>query len=418
MLVSHVASHLSNEPVRLSRMTLMETTMILINTILILLWQLRVSLDPRNLWTLSAMMALLLKGKRLHLYELARALPGNSAVESRAQKLRRWVSNPRISPGLFVPIWIRLLAPLLSQRETITLIIDRTDWITCGEHLNLLFCSLAFFGRSFPVNWLLLPTAGCSDLTAQQTVLQPVLEALQAHPRLASLPRRAVADREFGSPLLAEWLRRVWHCHYALRLKCSVIVARTDIPPIPLRTMFAPLEPGQYYFFPDITITDCHQYHSRLFIYWRADCDEPLALMTDLERASVAADTYRERPFIETLHRDVKSGGYDIEGSRLIDRDRLRNLLIPAAFAYIITVIQGRLEELRDPLPPLQSRRFSLFSQGKQRFADLIERQFFPKVSHFFRQFVQFLLRMVHCPPTENVLQAFTLFAQQQLLLL
>lgn len=398
--------------------THMETTIILINTMLMLLWQLGVSLDPRNLWTLSAMIALLVKGSHLHLYELARALPGDSAVESRAQKLRRWVSHPQISPGMFVPIWIRLLAPALAQMNHITLIIDRTNWTRRGCHLNILFCSLAFFGRSFPVNWTLLPTAGCSDLIAQQTVLQPVLEAIQAHPRLASLPRRAVADREFGSPLLADWLQDVWQCQSALRLKCSVLVARTDIPAIPLRTFFAHLEPGQYYFFPDVTITDCHQYQSRLFIYWREDCDEPLALMTDLDRASVTADTYRERPFIETLHRDIKSGGYDIEGGRLTDRDRLTNLLIPAAFAYIITLIQGRLEELRDPLPPLQRRRFSLFSHGKQRFADQIERQLFPKVYRFFLKFVQFLICMFHCPPTENFLHTFTLFAQQQLLLL
>ena len=141
-------------------------------------------------------------------------------------------------------------------------------------------------------------------------------------------------------------------------------------------------------------------------------------MMTDLAEAEVVPETYRERPFIETLHRDIKSGGYDRERSRVTDRPRVSNLLIPAAFAYILALIQGRLEELRDPCPPLTSRRLSLFSQGQNRFTDLIDRHAFPVVSQFMRQFVQFLLTMFQRPPTEDIEQSFTLFAQKQLLLL
>lgn len=396
----------------------MESTIIMIAHLMGLLLQFGVSLDPRNLWTLSALIALLLKGTRLHLYELARALPGKGTEESRAQKLRRWLSNPHITPALFVPLWIRLVAPFVAQTGKVTLIFDRTDWKKRGVHLNILLCSIGFFGRSFPVNWTLLPKGGCSCLKEQQDVLRPVLEAVQAHPQLAELPRTAIADREFGSPLLAEWLRHEWSCHYGLRVKQSVIIRRPDIPPIPVRKIFAHCEQGQYYFFKDVEITDTHRWRANLFVYWRADCDEPIALMTDLAEADLTHTTYRERTFIETLHRDFKSGGYDIEGSRVTDLKRVTNLLIPAAFAYTMTLIQGRLEELRDPLPPLQPRRLSLFSKGRNRFTDLLERRPFPVLHRFLRQLVQFLGTLIQRHPTEDLLQTFTLFAQKQLLLL
>ena len=64
---------------------------------------------------------------------------------------------------------------------------------------------------------------------------------------------------------------------------------------------------------------DGHRYRANLLLYWRDDCDEPLAVMTDLAEAEAASDTYRERPFIETLHRDIKSGGDEVEGSRVTD---------------------------------------------------------------------------------------------------
>ena len=396
----------------------MEATLILLNSCMMLLLQLGVCLDPRNLWTLCAMIALLLKGTPLHLYSLARALPGTGKVESRAQKLRRWLSHPKISPTMFVGLWITLLAPVLVQMGHITLIIDRTDWKKRGVHLNILFCSIAFFGRSFPVHWTLLPHAGCSTLAQQKAVLDPVLAAILSHPRLVPLSLKVCADREFGSPLLADWLKEHWHCQFALRVKRSIIVSRTDIPPTPLRRFFAKMERGQYYFFENVTLTDSHRYCANLFLYWREDCDEPLAVMTDLAEADVASDTYRERPFIETLHRDIKSGGYDIEGSRVTDLPRVTNLLIPAAFAYILVLIQGRLEELRDPCPPLKARHLSLFSQGQNRFTDLIERHPFPTLHQFAIQLVQFLVAMFQRPSTEDLIRSFTLFAQKQLLLL
>ena len=120
----------------------MEATLIVLKSTLILIKQLGVRLHPANLWTLCAMIALLLTGTPLHLYRLARAMPGHGEVESRAQKLRRWISHPTISPALFVESWLALLAPFLEQMGHITLIIDRTDWTKRGVHLNIFFCSL------------------------------------------------------------------------------------------------------------------------------------------------------------------------------------------------------------------------------------------------------------------------------------
>src|SRR4030042_4690179 len=119
------------------RCRVMETTIILIANLLVMFRQVNLVLDQRNLWTFAAMGALFLPGKRAQLYELGRALPCAGKEASRVHKLRRWLSNPHITPEDFLPVFLRVLAPLLAQLPGLTLIIDRTEWQRRGTHLNL-----------------------------------------------------------------------------------------------------------------------------------------------------------------------------------------------------------------------------------------------------------------------------------------
>jgi hypothetical protein len=288
----------------------METTMIVITNLLDLFSQVNVGLDARNLWTLAAMVALLLKGKRAHLYELGRALPCGGKEASRVHKIRRWLANPRIKPAHFLPVFLRVLAPFLAEMPWLTLIIDRTEWQRRGKHLNLLVCSVVYHSRSFPLSWTLLPTRGCSSLADQTTLLTPVVTAFAAHPLLIALPRRILADREFCAPQFAKWLTHR-DIRFCLRVKKSYRMSRSDIPSTPIRVFLSRCEPTTYYFFEDVRITASSRLQAHLFLYWREDCAEPLALMTDLTESATLPVIYHDRMFIETLNRDLKSGGYD-----------------------------------------------------------------------------------------------------------
>jgi hypothetical protein len=286
----------------------METTIALIADLVLLFKQLHLLMEARNLWTMAAMTALLLKGKQAHLYTLGKGLPSPGNLDSRVQKLRRWVSNPTITPEQSISARLHLVAPLLTQLTELILIIDRTEWIRLGVHVNLFLCSIAFHGRSFPVYWMLLPTHGCSSLQDQKALLTPVLTALAAHPVLAPMPTTVVADREFCAPTLARWLTG-GHLHFCLRVKKPSRMSRADIPSIPIGAVFPHCQPGTYYCFSDVRLTDTHQFPCHLVIFWRQDCQEPLALMTDRKGATATVDSYHDRMFSETLNRDLKSSG-------------------------------------------------------------------------------------------------------------
>ncbi len=235
----------------------METTLTFITSIILVFKQRSCTMDARNLRTLAAMTALLMKGTRARLYELARALPGGGTLESRAQKLRRWLSHPSIVPQNFLPVLLDRLAPVLLPLKSITLIIDRTSWTRLGVHVNLFLCSIAFNGRSFPIFWIVLSTRGCSNLAQQQELLTPVLTALAAHPLLSALPITVVADREFCSPLLADWLKKQG-VHFDIRVKKSYFVSRENFPSILISRFLEHCQRGASYFSTDVLLTEAH----------------------------------------------------------------------------------------------------------------------------------------------------------------
>lgn len=395
----------------------MEATNSIMSSIIVLVRQRNIALDLRNLWTFSAMVALLIKGKRAHLYELGKALPGTGKLESRVQKLRRWVSNPRICPEQFLPLYLHLLAPLLVSLPQLVLIIDRTDWKRLGVQVNLFICSVAFNGRSFPIYWTVLPKRGCSSLKEQKRLLTPVFKALEKHPLLASTRKVILADREFWAPRRARWIRR-FDVHFCLRVKKSYYVSRTDIPARPISLFLRHCRPGEWYFFESLSLTKSAGMPCHLFIYWREDCQEPLALITDLQQPESLAALYGERMFIETLNRELKSGGYDVEHGKLTESKRLTNLLIPVALAYIFTVIQGHLEEIKVPLPKLRKRRLSLFTKARNLFNDVFERKPLSVVIQFFQEFFAFILTLMNQTKQVNTTRLLHKFSKRQLVLL
>ena len=243
----------------------METTLTLIEEILRVLSEAHFALDARNLWTFAAMCAVLLKGKKAHLYELGRALPCKGKEAGRVQKIRRWLSNPKISPELFLPLAFWVLSPWLSQLSSLTLIIDRTEWKRLGIHINLFICSGAFKGRSFPIYWGTLSKAGCSSLSEQKALLRPVLQALAAHPQLSLLPKKGVADREFCSPKLARWVKKHSSLGFAIRVKKSYRVHRKDIPSVKIESFLTQCRKGEFLFFENVILTNNSKFRVNLY---------------------------------------------------------------------------------------------------------------------------------------------------------
>ncbi len=156
-------------------------------------------------------------------------------------------------------------------------------------------------------------------------------------------------------------------------------------------------------------------------------------MITDLDEAPAVAQTYQQRPWIETLNRDLKSSGFDLENGKITDTDRLSNLLIPVAFAYILLLMLGHAEELGNspvqltkgtidtvsPPPSSQPKRaHSLFRQACNRITDLLERTPLNTVMQFFAQFFDFFTTLLTQRSRDCIQKLVRTYVRQQRLLL
>jgi hypothetical protein len=298
---------------------------------------------------LRRMLALLttsvLEGTPAHLTALAESLPDETKAQSgNEHRVRRFLSNVKISPARLLPLFIHLLRPILQRLPAIILAMDRTHWKKRRRHVNILMVSVAFQGRAIPLFWIVMDRAGNSSLTQWKTVLSPVITEFQKHAWCAVIPIVVVADREFASPRLAQWLKTTYHVESVVRIKRSAYLGDQD-QTIQLRDLVASFPRGTTRSSRHVTVTQDSTFLVNVTITWGKTADEPLIIMYTEDEAAQAVHTYAQRFGIEPMFKDLKSNGFDIEGTKVTDPKRVETLLIVMALAHLLCTCEGARQE-------------------------------------------------------------------------
>ncbi len=177
------------------------------------------------------------------------------------------------------------------------------------------------------MGWILVPHEGNSDLKLQQELLSWLKEILPEKAKAV-----IVADREFHSIRLAQWLEKELKLDYALRIKAGTYI---EFDGEMLKTSELAVK-GESFQMSDVKITKDVElaYRTNLTVHWAADEDEPWVLATNLELEESIV-IYAKRFWIEEMFSDHKSRGLNLEKTRLTDADRLQKLLVAVTLAYL-----------------------------------------------------------------------------------
>src|SRR5215471_2316870 len=97
---------------------------------------------------------------------------------------------------------------------------DRT---MINDTINLLHITVAYCGRALPLGWVRVPHEGNSNLELQKELLLWLKDCL---PR--GVETFIVADREFHSIHLAEWVEMEMGSHFVLRIKAGTWINHKD----------------------------------------------------------------------------------------------------------------------------------------------------------------------------------------------
>jgi hypothetical protein len=344
---------------------------------------------------LALLTACLLEGTDAHLTDLAEALPDVDASQpAKEQRIRRFLSNKRLAPAKLLPLLIILLRPILAALPAIVLSMDRTHWKKRTRHVNVLMVSLVFEGRAIPLFWVVFDRAGNSSLVAWKTVLTPVITTLQAQPWLSS-PIIVVADREFASPKLAEWLKTEYRVESTLRLKRSLYLNEGGHS-IQLAHLLLYFPQGATRFYRHITVTNSNTFQVNVTITWGKQYDEPLIIVTTFDDAPSSLNTYQRRFGIEPMFKDHKSNGFNLEQTKVTKPKRIESLLIIIALAHVFCTSEGHRKEAQGETKPKkvkgeEIRAVGLFLVGLKAFQQFIRKTRPPRFKKFLRCLFTFM---------------------------
>jgi len=292
-------------------------------------------LSARDYIFLQILINVLQAVKKVSIEALANALPIPITFESRRKKLQRFLSLPNFTiKDIWTVIVKEWLSETFTKKEVVKVAIDRTNW----GLINILMVVVIWKKRGIPIYFELLGKLGSSNLEEQTAILSKAIEVFKDY-KICVL-----GDREFCSVKLANWLseRKISFC---LRLKRTNFVEKeagiwTELSELGLHE-------GTSIFLEGVKITKTKNIKGfNLACKWKRKVSgfsqkEGWFILTDLT-LKLAIDRYRQRFDIEEMFRDFKTGGYNLESTK-VSGERLISLLLLISLAYLSATIQGQL---------------------------------------------------------------------------
>ena len=345
---------------------------------------------------LASLIVCLLENNEAHISRLGECLEINSKanVMGCIQRIRRFLSSKHISPAMTVLPLIRLMRPLLTSLPEIMLSMDRTDWEKRKKHVNILTVAICYKGRAIPIYWKVFDRKGNSSFKDWKEVLTPVIKGLQQMEWLSDIPIHVVADREFASPKLAEWLKIDYGVDATLRMKASMYLKGVgdEMPEVKIATLLLKMTKGSRQVLCNQVVTRKSKFAMDILLKWDKGYEEAMVVATTLDNPNIADEFYSKRFGIEAMHKDWKSNAFEIEKTRVTNPKRIETLLIPIAFAYILCVLEGEQREetgdVRSP-PKGKTRMTGLFLNGLRTISIHIRRATIEKFVIFIRNLLQ-----------------------------
>ncbi|NEO79734.1 transposase [Moorena sp. SIO4G3] len=149
--------------------------------------------------------------------------------------------------------------------------------------------------------------------------------------------------QEFHSIKLAKWLEER-NVDFALRQKKGTCIQDDDAVYRALKDL--DIKPGMSRFYQNISYTKSHQIGGfNLAAYWKRKYrgrgpKEPWYILTSLNSLPRTLSVDAARWGIETMFRDLKTSGYNLEYTKVNER-RLLAIILLISIAYTLATLQG-----------------------------------------------------------------------------
>lgn len=285
---------------------------------------------------------------------------------SHERRLRRTLNDPLVGA---VPMYgrvVRRVVRHLKAGQRLWVVVDESGH---SDVVRVLVAALWYRGRAVPLAWVLWQaqqphqTSYWSDC---ESLLSQVADILPEGVRVTVL-----ADRAFGCPAFTDLVEAQGWDHL-VRVQGQTRLRLSDGREVPLRELLT--QPGTRWC-GSVEVFKKQGWRSLSVVaYWRAECREPLLLVSSLAAQWDLVRQYRLRSAIEALFRDWKTSGWQWEASQVRAPEHQAVLVVVLALATLLTLCLG--EEAAQAVlaaAPQQGRRrpwharSSLFTLGREQ---------------------------------------------------
>jgi hypothetical protein len=303
----------------------------------------------------------ILQSQSSNLSQIANCLPMETKAESRVTLIRRWLMNPHVQVWKF---YKKILEHVLSGWSAVDAYLILDGVMVFGDRWQIFRVSLQHGCRAIPIAWTIVEGKGLVKVTRLKSMLEKVQKFLKKYVKRVTF----LADAGFRD---CDWaqlcLKLGWD--YGIRVASNTYITMTDGTSDRLDHL-VPENCNRY--FQNVLLTREAKLQTNVSVTWTTNQKgelEMVAIITDQIACRARLREYSGRMSIEQSFRDDKSGGFDMEHTRLQHAERLDHLLLAIAIATLwchelgeFVLKQGEVS--RCQVDPAHKRTLSLFQLG------------------------------------------------------
>ena len=303
----------------------------------------------------------ILQSESCHLGQIANTLPMKSKAESRVTLLRRWLMNPHVEVWRF---YKEVLEHVFGGWSNVSVTIILDGVMLFGDRWQVFRVSLLHGCRAVPLAWTVVEGKGLVKVSKLKRMLKKVQSFLKKHVKDVLF----LADAGFRDWDWAQLCTELgWN--YGIRIACNTYLTLPDGTTDRLDRL-VPENRNRY--FQNAWLTKEANWQANVSVTWTTDKDgkpEIVAVMTNQIACRARLREYAKRMSIEQSFRDDKSGGFDLEHTRLQHAQRVDHLLLAIAIATLWCHELGEFvlkhgDDFRRQIDPSFQRTLSLFQLG------------------------------------------------------
>jgi hypothetical protein len=309
--------------------------------------------------------------------KLAERIPGLAQQSSVLRRIERFFQSHPVTQADIAP----LILACFPKNEKLTFVLDRTNWKLGSQDINVLVLAVLYKNIAIPLIWDFLTHSGNSPTPMRIDLIDDLL-TLVSPARVKVI----LGDREFVGKA---WLNALWErgLSFCMRIKDDT---RLD-------------EQLAGVFFSDLKVGTIIVMGHEMRCYG-LPLNVSATLSSENKRVMVASnlsserllEVYRTRWRIECLFRHLKTKGFNLESTHMVEQDKLERLICVLVMAYLWCVLLGKRQRIKKKKHGHLSK--AVFRAGLERFT-----RGMVQVGELLEAFIKELIEVLTFSPHQSV---------------